>query len=677
MLFPIKFGLVRTPAALAVLPFAQLCAAQNASSTLPEMRVTDSVAADSLSTAPSGVGRIVRLDLERAAGSAVRIDDLLIESGAAYWDANNSLGLASGLGLRGFTQSNQGAQQLQGARAYLNGHADIAWRFARDPATVSQIEVQHGHDATFLGAGSPGGAVQYLSKAPTGTAFRRVELQATIAGGARSVFDGEWHWGTLQARTVLAGQRGGRTTEGVDDNRTAALLSTRIPWASGDLKFDLEYHGNAMPFPFGTAYAGNRFWFDKPYVDGRAEARRHYRRHALYLHQKLAESVSVEAHWQDVESTRKETLLGFFDPLNARQLRGYYRLIDETNAQRDSGVKISGGGILGEWKHRWTIAWMQHAQERLFSGPQSIGAFTLDLDNPVFPENFSSFPLSPRFVSETYRERGLGAGGMVMAGRWDWRLGVRRSSLSAASTSNPGLPLAQAADTNQTTVSAAAGWHLTEMQRLWVSRSESFLPNRGQLSGGAYLPPSQGRQWEAGWQYQSAPSEAAVQLFDVLQTNLPARDPNDRDAFVLVGANRSKGVTGSIKWQFGPVDIGGALTFQRVRVQSATIPGQGNHVVGVPSRFGALTLAVRSSNGTFSARLQGAGSLAGDSRASFSAPGYGVSALSWSPNAQDGFRWGARIDNALDKRYVRALTGADNVWQGERRKLVVWLESAL
>ena len=677
MFFPFKLGFVRTPVALAVLQFAQLCEAQNLPNSLPEVRVTGSVPMDSLGAAPSGVGRIVRLDLERNAGSAARIDDLLIESGAAYWDAANSLGLASGLGLRGFTQSNQGTQQLQGARTYLNGHADIAWRFARDPATVSQVEVMHGHDATLLGAGSPGGTVQYLSKMPTGTPFRRVEVQASSTGGGRGVFDGEWHWGTVQVRSVLAAQRGERTTEGVDDNRTAALLSTRIPWASGDLKFDLEYHGNAMPFPFGTAYAGNQFWFDKGYVDGRAEARRHYRRHALYLHQKLADSVSLEAHWQDVASTRKETLLGFFDPLNATQLRGYYRLIDETNAQRDSGVKLSGGGVLGEWKHRWTVAWMQHEQARVFSGPQSIGAFTLNLENPVFPENFSSFPLSPRFVSETYRERGLGAAGVVETGRWEWRLGARRSSLSAAATSNPGLPMAQAADASQTTVSTAAGWRLTDVQRIWLSRAESFLPNRGQLSGGAYLPASQGRQWEAGWQYQRAPSEVAVQLFDVLQTNLPARDPSDRDAFVLVGANRSKGVTGSIKWQVGPVDLAGALTLQRVRVQSATSAGQGTYVVGVPSRFGALMVAVRSSIGIWSARVQGAGTRAGDSHASFSAPGYGVLGLGWASGARDGFRWGTRIDNALDKRYVRALTGADNVWQGERRRLVLWMESTL
>jgi hypothetical protein len=35
------------------------------------------------------------------------------------------------------------------------------------------------------------------------------------------------------------------------------------------------------------------------------------------------------------------------------------------------------------------------------------------------------------------------------------------------------------------------------------------------------------------------------------------------------------------------------------------------------------------------------------------------------------------VQNLADRRYVRALTGADNVWQGPRRSVQVWVESSL
>jgi outer membrane receptor protein involved in Fe transport len=39
-------------------------------------------------------------------------------------------------------------------------------------------------------------------------------------------------------------------------------------------------------------------------------------------------------------------------------------------------------------------------------------------------------------------------------------------------------------------------------------------------------------------------------------------------------------------------------------------------------------------------------------------------------------RWSLSVNNLTDKRYVRALTGADNVWQGPRRRLMIGVDWA-
>ena len=649
------------------------------------------LAADqTLQASPAAIGKIFDIDLERDVSGARRLEDVLVESGLAYWDASNSLGLSTGVGFRGFALSNQGNQQLQGSRAYLNGHPDIVWRFARDPATVARVQVLQGNDATLLGAGSPGGTVQYLSKTPVGTESLRLQLGANSASGSRLSLDAEKHVGIFQVRTVLAAQRGERTLEGVVDNRSAALVATKLPWATGEARLDLEHHENSLPFPFGTAYAGQRFWLDKPYVDQRASAQRQYSRQALYVRQELSNTTTLNAYWQRVRSSRDETLVGFFDVLNATKLRGYYRLIKEENAQSDAGLKVNGGHDfanfgLGTQKslmtHRWTVAYSTSSQNRAFSGPQNIGGFTLDLANPLFPANLAALTLSPRFVFESYRERGLGASSVWQLNNFELRVGLRRSAIEIDSATSPNLLQVRVADSAQNTASVGLGYALPDSQRLWLSFAESFQPNRGTLSGGAYLPPSLGQQrelgWERTWAGDTQSGKASLQAFDVLQSNLPRRDPRDPDAFVLIGAVRSTGISAALDLQHGPFAFKTALTQQHARVLNVSA-AQGNELIGVPARFGSASVSVKSSVGLWALQAQGASSLAGDASASFRASGYVVYGLRWqAPLAADTkhqLQWGARLDNALDRRYVRALTGADNVWQGQRRKLTVWAE---
>ena len=675
--------------------------------TLPGLVVTaprlNSTGDEAVSNAPAAIGKVFEIDLEYAGGASARLEDTLVESGLAYWDASGSLGISSGLGFRGFALSNQGNQQLQGSGGFVNGHRDIAWRFARDPATIARVQVVQGNDATLLGAGSPGGLVQYITKTPTGTEGLRLQSSVNSSGGLRFALDGEKHLGILQVRAVFAAQRGERTLEGVKNERTAALVSTKLPWASGEARFDLEYHGNAMPFPFGTAYAGGKFWLDQPYVDERSSAERHYRRQALYLRQDITDSTTLNAHWQKVSSSRDETLLGFFDPLNKTTLRGYYRLIKEANQQADVGLKLNGKhdlsamlntsapgpGVVGAPQpgltHRWTLAYASNSQGREFAGPQNIGGFSLNLVNPQFPENLNLLRLSPRFVYETFRERGLGAASVLQLSSAELRLGFRRSAVEIDSVASATLPQKRVADSEQNTASAAVGWTLSPNHRVWVSYAQSFQPNRGTFSGGAYLPPSLGRQkelgWERTWAGDAQNGNFSVQAFDILQSNLPRRDPKDPDAFLLTGAVRASGISAALNIQSGALDFKSALTQQHVRVQNLAAGAQGTELVGVPARFGSASAAAKSASGLWTIHAQGASSLAGDAVGSFRASGYVVYGLRWQAparaNTPNALQWGMRADNLLDRRYVRALTGADNVWQGERRKLAVWAELAL
>lgn len=662
-------------AAFAICSFAQ---AQPTAPQLREIVVKPSPQDDVAPRTPGGIGIVHTLDLDAGPVTINRLDQLLVESGLAAWDASNSLGIADGFNIRGFSVSNQGSAQLQASRVFLNGHADIAWRFARDPATVSRVELISGHDSTLLGAGSPAGSLHYTTKSPEGHEFQRMGLSLGSNGGKRVVGDAELHVGPLQTRGVIAVQRGERGVERVDDDRNVLLLANRLPIGQGELRLDVEYHQRKQPFVFGTAYAGGQFWFDQPYVDPRASANRQYHRQALYLTHPLTADTRVTAHWQHARSTRNETLIGFFDVLNASELRGYYRTIDETNGQSDAGLKLEGRYTLGATRHDWTVAWQHLGLRRNFAGPQNIGGFTLVLANPVFPADLSALALAPRFAFDRYRERGLGLADAITHGPWDVRVGMRRASLQLDSSTNPAVPLARVADSAHTSAAIAAGLRLNEQQRVWLSRTESFLPNRGRFSGGAFLPPSEGLQWEAGWQYKATNQVVSLALFDLKQSNLPGRDPADPDALVLVGTNRARGAEFQANFNAAGLAWNGALTLLRARIANPVNPTQGGYLAGTPDGYGALGVRGKLAPSVeASAILQAARSRPGDGKPSFRAPGYAVVNLGVVANAGSRIRWGIELLNAFDRRYVRALTGADNVWQGSRREARLWFEASL
>lgn len=624
---------------------------------------------------PGGVGRVFSVDLDTTSVSADRIDQLLVDSGLAAWDASNSLGLSDGFNIRGFSVSNQGSSQLQASRVFLNGHSDIAWRFSRDPATLSRVELISGHDGTLLGAGSPAASIHYTTKSPEGREFRRIGLALGSNGGKRVVGDAEIHIGPVQTRGVIAIQRGERGVEDVSDDRNVLLLANRLPLGQGELRLDLEYHQRKQPFPFGTAFASGHFWFDQPYVDARASANRQYHRQALYLTHPLTANTRWTAHWQHARSTRDESLVGFFDVRNASELRGYYRTIDEKNGQSDAGLKLEGRHMLGAARHDWTVAWQHLGLRRDFEGPQNIGGFTLALANPVFPADLSTLALAPRFAFERYRERGLGVADTITYGPWDLRIGMRRARLQLDSSTNPAVPKARVAESAHTTAALGAGLRLNEAQRVWLSRTESFLPNRGRFSVGAYLPPSGGLQWEAGWEYKTANQSVSVALFDLKQSNLPGRDPADPDALVLIGTNRSRGAEFQANVKAAGLTWNAALTVLRARIQNPVSTSQGRYLTGTPDGYGAFGVrgTVAPSVAAY-ATVQAAQSRPGDDKASFRAPGYAVVNLGAVIDGSKSLRWGADLHNALDRRYVRALTGADNVWQGPRRTVRLWFE---
>ena len=634
-------------------------------------------------TSPSAIGtrNVVALDQP---GGATALDSALVDAGLAGWDANNSSGMAPGLNVRGFMLSDQNTTRIQASRVMLNGHADIAWRFVRDPATLESARLLTGADATLVGAGTPGGVLMLTSKAPLGADFARARTELGSNGLKRLVLDGERDFGPLQLRAVSVLHAGEKVPEGVIDRHGALLLSGKLALGPGALRLDLEEDSNRLPYTFGAPYEAGRFWLNRSYVDvDRVTASRNYHRQAVYWEQPLSADIDLSLHAQKARSTRRETLLGWFDLLDAQHLDGYYRVLEEHNRQFDLGARVDGRLQTGAARHQWSVAWLRHGQNRAFSGPQNISGFTLDLENPVFPADLGALPLSPRFNYQRYSEQGLGAAWRTDWQDWELRAGLRRSFSSTWGSATPNVPLAKTQHAMPLTHALALGRKLGGGQRGWVSYAQSFMPNLGQFYDGRWLPASRGAQWEAGWAWKadaqaagSGVREVSAALFHIRQSNLAAADPKHPDYSILRGGMQSNGIELRGSARTGPLLWQASLAWQRVRLLGAA--GGEREVPGVPAGFGALRVSMPVAAGVQAwLRLTGVRHRPGDAGASFYAPGHGLLDLGVQGRLGPSATWGATLDNAFDRTYVRALTGPGNVWQGQRRRVRVWAEYRL
>lgn len=605
-------------------------------------------------------------------------EDVLIEAGLATWDAGASLGLATTVQARGFSVNPQSSTGLSSGKILLNGHPDVGRRFVRDPVTIERVSYFGMTDAAAAGASTPAGTVLLQSKTPTGQPHLSYGLKGASNGLGRLTLDAEQEIGSLQTRLIAAKHAGDKTVEGVTDRHNTVLLSSRVASsASSSFRLDIESQTAHLPYSFGTVYAGNKFWYDRAYVSTSAsQATRRNDRVAVYWDLALGDNTTLDAHVQRVTGQRNENLLGFWTVTSPSTLSSYARHIDEKYGQTDWGLAVGHTLTLGDQTHHTRLAYTNSLQTLDFSGPQNIGAFTIDVADPQFNIPFSAISLTPRVLKERYSEKTWSVSDRIeFTPQWELHAAVTHNSIhidSSASTA----PMTPAADHKLTNFAVTGSHRLDEALRLWLGWGNAFEPNRGMMKSGDFLPPKKARETEVGMAFEQGRQKLQCALYDIRQSNLAGRDPSDINYLIPVGAARSSGVQFTARQNFEDFSLYGGATLQHARTTTPASTTQGPYLPGIADRYGALGGTWRPSlydRTAVDLKMIATGPRPGDSTGSFFAPGAAVWHLSVSGSVagnSDG-QWSAGLINLFDRRYVRALSAADNVWQGERRKLTL------
>ena len=646
---------------------------------LDDVHVIERVQAGAGGPATSGFS----YSIQPSATNLRKLDDLLVEAGLASWDASGSFGLATTIQSRGFSLNPQSAAALSGGKILLNGHPDIGRRFVRDPVTVEKVSYYGMTDATVAGASTPSGTVLLQSKVSTGKPHFRYSLAGASNGLARWTLDAERELGPVQLRLIAAQQAGDKTVEGVVDRHTTVLLSAQVASStSSNFRLDLESQTTHLPFPFGTVYAGNQVWFDRAYVSAaESKATRRNDRVAAYGDFLLSGNTSLRFHAQRATGRRNEDLLGFWTVTTPNTLSSYARHLDETYDQADWGVNVESAMKLGNQTHHTRLSYARSLQALDFSGPQNIGAFRLDVADPQFTTPFSAISLTPRLLKEQYSESTWAVSDrIVFSPRWELHGAVTHNAMRIESSATT-APMALVAVQGLTNVAVTGNHRLTDAMRLWVGWSDAFEPNRGQMKSGDFLPPKRARQTEFGGEFRQGTQKLQISIYDIDQSNLAGVDPADKNYVVPVGSARSSGLQFSARQSWASFAVYTGATFQRARTIVTTSAAQGPYLPGIADRYGVVgaTWQPRERDGlSVDMKMIAIGDRPGDSVGSFFAPGAAVWNLNVSGKVPgvSAAQWSIGVTNLFDTAYIRALSAADFVWQGERRKLMVaWQQS--
>lgn len=468
------------------------------------------------------------------------------------------------LKIRGFDADTQGLFK-DGLQLRNPG---FAISYALEPYGAERIEVPKGPASVLYGAGAPGGLVNYVSKRPTGTTFREVELDVGRHDHVQGKFD-------LGGRVDAAGRLSYRMTGLVRDSDTQVdfiqddriFLAPAVTWRPGDrttLTILAHYQDDetksSQAYPGPGTLTGNpngrlstSLFTGEPAVD-RYERSEYsitslfehvaspiwtLRQNARYLSSDL-DDVSIfgdgrfiGAALQPDLRTLDRSLFGNFGELRS------FAVDTQAEAKFRTG-KLEHTLLLGlDYQH------VDVRSRQSFSGPVPSGVTPpLDVFAPVYgaPVPVAAAPLITD-TDATETQTGLYAQNQIrfnrkwilsLGGRHDWASSELSDFLADTKT-----------DQDDEAFTGRVGLVFKSDMGLapYAGYAESFLPVSGTDSGGNAFEPETGQQYEIGVKYQPPGRKSFITAayFDLTRQNFTETDPATFFS-VQTGEARSRGV---------------------------------------------------------------------------------------------------------------------------------------
>lgn len=576
-----------------------------------------------------------------------------------------------------------------------------------EPYGLERVEILRGPSSVLYGANSPGGLLNLVSKRPTDTPLREINLQA----GTNSRLQGSFDFsdavdanGVARFRLTGLVRDSDTQTDHARDNRVflapslvlklsersrLTLLASYQHDKQGTLINFLPREGTLIPTVDGRTIPSSFFsgepgynTFDrKQYSLGYQFEHRFsdalvFRQNARYMRSDLDYTGVYAVGWSSAAKTH----------LRRASLRDEGKLdsvVLDNQLQADFGT--------GPVRHTALVGLdYQRAKFKESQGYGTVGA-GLGLLDPFSPEYGQSINPIPSFTRADQNQRQLGIYAqdqmkfgerwiLVASARKDW---ARSDTLSERVVAATGAATGTNTPVDQSDFTYRLGMVYRSPSGLapYVSHSTSFQPQAGTDYAGTPFKPTTGKQTEIGVKYQPAGSESYViaSVYDLRQQNVLTADPDlshGPSARVQTGEIRSRGLEleGAFEFDNG-LKLLGAYTYMDMEVTRSNAADLHKTPTNRPRHMASLWADYTLRGGPlqglgFGAGVRYMGSTWGDAGNTFKVGAVALFDAALHYQLDRHWRFSLNASNLFDKSYIGSCGSATTCYYGYRRTVL-------
>lgn len=219
---------------------------------------------------------------------------------------------------------------------------------------------------------------------------------------------------------------------------------------------------------------------------------------------------------------------------------------------------------------------------------------------------------------------------------------------------------------------------------LYANRTESFVPQIGNVFGGEPFSPEMATQYEVGTKLDFFEGFLSANLaaFQITKENVVTTDPNNLGFQLAVGETRSRGIEASIAGQPLPGwNLIASYAFTDTEITRDFEGFEGNEFIGVPDHTASLFSRYDLQDGPFKGLGFGAGinyvgERQGDLDNSFELPDYVRVDLGLYYEPLDNVEASLFVENAFDEEYALSAFGIQRVFPGAPRTFLFSLKAS-
>jgi len=631
---------------------------------------------------PQTIQTITSLVMEQA---GVRDLNEALDLSASVARQNNFGGLWNSFAVRGFV----GDENLP-SNYLVNGfNAGRGFGGSRDISGIESVEVLKGPTAALFGRGEPGGAVNLLTKRPTGQQGGELRLTVDEFDTRRGDFDmkSSAFANGSAFRAVGFYEDGGSFRETVDSKRYG--LTPSVQWQlteSTTLFYELEATLQALPFDRGVvairgklgAMPAEQFLGEPGDGDMKAEVMGHQLelRHTISDNWDILVGTNLRETSLQGFSTEPE-LTGSRQRLNTdgRTLTRQRRNRDYDSEYSVLRGEISGRFETGRFAHRILLGadtdqfdndqvFKRYRAPNLAASTTLQASYVIDVLAPVY----GRFPL-PAVSPLTDRLEILEASGFYfqdqinISERLQVRLGLRYDEFEQ-SLLNRLNSRKQIQSDERISPQVGLVYAINSGLSFYSTYGEGFRATSGADFAGNTFDPNESASAETGVKFElnDGALTGNLVLFRQTQENILSADPVNAGFSVAIGKARSKGIEFDLAGAIADFDVFLSYAWVDAETANATMDfnfalkiDKGDALLNVPKHTFTVQ-ASRDYSLSASTLTVGGGLLyvderLGETATSFMLPDYTLlrAFVAWDPTSQISLR--AELNNLLDETY--------------------------